>query len=319
MTEKESDNTKKLSADWFMRGALSRLGETFDRFLGRNWAPSSSLATSELIERIKKVLDAEARDVPGKGKVVPHEIKLKVQWDKFATDEADIAEKLRDELLTATADHINDSLYYTVAPLSLAVEPDYFIEGVRLAAGFGQLAGAPASSDTNVTVTGLGAQLAGIDTVEAPPSSTLCYVAHFKLGEKEKEVPLGLIPGKSISVGRSGSNELIVDDNSVSKTHASVSLSEGGLLLADTGSTNGTFLNGERIAYGKAVKIDEADKITFGSIDVRFEKVDREPPEEGVPDAKPVAIDGLEFTSRTSTDEQEIKDRPPELKKEGTE
>ena len=303
-----------------MRGALSRLGETFDRFLGRNWAPSSSLATSELIERIKKVLDAEARDVPGKGKVVPHDIKLKVQWNKFATDEAAIAEKLRNELLTATADHINDSLYYTVAPLSLAVEPDYFIEGVRLAAGFGQFAGAPASIDTNVTVTGLGAQLADVEVAETAADKSSSYIARFQVDGKERAVPLDLVPGRSISVGRSGSNELVVDDNSVSKTHASISLSEGSLLIADTGSTNGTFLNGERIAYGKAVKIDETDKITFGSIDVWFEKVEPETPNQGDPEAKTVAIDGLEFTSRTSTDAQEIKDEvTPEQKPEGTE
>ncbi len=284
-----------------MRGALSRIGETFDRFLGRNWKPSSSLATSELIERIKKVLDAEARDVPGKGKVVPHDIKLKVQWNKFATDEAAIAEKLRNELLTATADHINDSLYYTIAPISLAVEPDYFIEGVRLTAGFGQFAGAPAVVDTNVTVTGLGVELIPAEEVEAFAAKPLTYIARFRQGGRDKEISLELVTGKSVSVGRTSSNELIIDDNSVSKTHASISLYDDALLIADTGSTNGTFLNGERIAYGKAIKIDDRDKVTFGSIDVRFEKVESASESEDAPET--IAIDDLEFTSRASTEE----------------
>ena len=56
MTEKATETKPKFSADWLFRGALTRIGDTFDRFTGRKWIPSSSLATSELIERIKKVL-----------------------------------------------------------------------------------------------------------------------------------------------------------------------------------------------------------------------------------------------------------------------
>ena len=50
-----------MSPDWFVRGVLTKLGETFDQFTGRNWKPSSSLATSELTERLKILLDAEAK------------------------------------------------------------------------------------------------------------------------------------------------------------------------------------------------------------------------------------------------------------------
>ena len=276
MTEKAPETKTTFSADWLLRGALARIGDTFDRFTGRKWVPSSSLATSELIERIKKVLDAEARDVPGKGKVVPHEIKLKVQWNKFSTDDNDVGDKLRNELLTATADHINDSLYYTLAPVSILIEPDYFVEGVRLTAGFGNLIASDPGVDMNLTLTGLAADAIPESKPSPGTSKTLQYIARFS----GKEKPLELTPGRSISVGRAGSNELVIDDNSVSKIHASVSADESGeLLIADTGSTNGTFLNGERIAYGKAIKIDAADKIMFGTVPVTFERVEPSEPE----------------------------------------
>src|SRR4028119_1765285 len=106
-----SDQTptkKSFSPDWLVRGVLSKLGETFDRLTGRNWKPSSSLATSELIERLKKLLDSEVKDTDGKGRFVPHNIKLKMQWDKFSTDAEDALKKLQNELLTAAIDHIND-------------------------------------------------------------------------------------------------------------------------------------------------------------------------------------------------------------------
>ena len=47
---------------------------------------------------------------------------------------------------------------------------------------------------------------------------------------------------------------------------------EGTLLVADTGSTNGTYLNGRRLAYGEARQIEDGDVVGFGDIEVRFQK-----------------------------------------------
>jgi len=66
MTEEAKPSNKKFSPDWFMRGALTRIGDSFDRLTGRKWVPSSSLAASALIERIKKLLDSEAIEVEGR-------------------------------------------------------------------------------------------------------------------------------------------------------------------------------------------------------------------------------------------------------------
>jgi pSer/pThr/pTyr-binding forkhead associated (FHA) protein len=47
---------------------------------------------------------------------------------------------------------------------------------------------------------------------------------------------------------------------------------EGTLLVSDTGSTNGTFINGRRIAYGEARHVEDGDVIGFGDVEVRFRK-----------------------------------------------
>src|SRR5690349_2653561 len=70
MANKPVSGKSSISADWFMRGALTRIGDAFDRITGRKWTPSSSIATSELIERLKKLLDSEKKEVQGKGFVV---------------------------------------------------------------------------------------------------------------------------------------------------------------------------------------------------------------------------------------------------------
>ena len=138
MSENNSNKQEKtFSPDWLVRGVLTRLGDTFDKLTGRNWKPSSSLATSELIERMNKLLDAEVKDLGTKGKFVPHIIKLKMQWNKFSTDAKTDLQSVENELLTAAIDHINDNSYHTYEPLKIEVKPDYFTEGVRLTASFG--------------------------------------------------------------------------------------------------------------------------------------------------------------------------------------
>ncbi|MDQ2747736.1 MAG: FHA domain-containing protein, partial [Acidobacteriota bacterium] len=42
-------------------------------------------------------------------------------------------------------------------------------------------------------------------------------------------------------------------------------------IVSDTGSTNGTFINGERIAYGRAFPVGAGDKLKFGTVEVALE------------------------------------------------
>jgi pSer/pThr/pTyr-binding forkhead associated (FHA) protein len=42
--------------------------------------------------------------------------------------------------------------------------------------------------------------------------------------------------------------------------------------LADSGSTNGTFINGRRIGYGEARQIEDGDVVGFGDVEVRFKR-----------------------------------------------
>jgi hypothetical protein len=272
MTDKIPVLKKGFSADWFMRGALTKIGDTIDRFTGRKWTPSSSLATSELIERLKRLLDAEVKHVEGKGPVVPHNIKLKMQWDKFSSDSEDALARLETELLAAAADHINDKLYYTYAPLTLKVIRDYFIEGVKLNVSFDDIE--ENEAELNVTMPLINVK----DTILAEPSheeTLVWFVARHKIKGVAKQKTLSFPVGGRISVGRTGGSDLVLDDISVSKIHASIAADdEGGLIVADTGSTNGTFINGKRIPYGTAMPLAVGDKVKFGVVEVEFELID---------------------------------------------
>ena len=99
----------------------------------------------------------------------------------------------------------------------------------------------------------------------------------------------------------------MLDDTSVSKMHAALSVTEdGSLVVADTGSTNGTFINGQRIAYGKAIALVENDKVKFGQVEVTFELQPRaelsEQPAKETADENVVEIAGFEFKKRESSE-----------------
>ena len=269
-----------ISLDWLIGGVLSKIGDTFDRFTGRNWNPSSSLATSKLVEKLKLLMDAEVRDLGKEGKFAPHVFTLKIQWNKFSTDSDDELKKLEYELHAAAIDHINDRLYHTYAPLEISVAKDYFVEGVRFTCGFGKFAEKPEDeTEVHITLANIPAGSEGPVPAAEPPGSPeetvdeapapICAVSFAAGGRKRrKELDFGI--QKRFSVGRGGSNDIVIDDQSVSKSHAAIALTrEGKLVVADTGSTNGTFVGGRRIAYGKTVEIAQGSELKFG--DVRLE------------------------------------------------
>ena len=276
--ENKKQSNKKISPDWLVRGVLTKLGETFDRLTGRNWQPSSSLATSELSEKLKTLLDAEVKDLGDKGQYVPHNIKLKMQWDKFSTDADAALKKLEYELLTAAIDHINDRRYHTYAPIKLEIKPDYFTEGVKLLASFDKFADEDGrEAAVNVSVPDLkNVILAPPEEVQIEPEKEI-FIAEFVINDKPKRVELAFSARERLSIGRTNENVLVIDDQSISKIHASLILnSDNQLMVADTGSTNGTFINGQRIAYGRAFPIKAGDKVNFGTVTVTFEYIPKE-------------------------------------------
>ncbi len=279
MAEGKTNQTKKgFTLDWLMRGALTRVGETFDKLTGRNWKPSSSLATSELIERLKLLLDAEAKKGNDGKLYVPHNIKLKMQWDIFSADADASLKKLENELLIAAVDRINDKRYHTYAPVQLEIKPDYFTEGVKLLASFEKFGeDEEREAAVNVSVPDLrNIQLEIPQEIPVEPEKEI-YAAEFTINNKTRKKELAFADRQRLSVGRTKENDLWIDDQSVSKIHAALVLNSAKqLMVADTGSTNGTFINGERIAYGKAIVIKDADKLRFGTIEVKLEHIVKE-------------------------------------------
>ncbi|MEX0788553.1 MAG: FHA domain-containing protein [Anaerolineales bacterium] len=54
--------------------------------------------------------------------------------------------------------------------------------------------------------------------------------------------------------GRDVTNDLVLGDAEVSRQHARLTRGQGGIVLEDLGSTNGTFVNGERLAAPRLLR-----------------------------------------------------------------
>ncbi|MCB0325631.1 MAG: adenylate/guanylate cyclase domain-containing protein [Bdellovibrionales bacterium] len=103
------------------------------------------------------------------------------------------------------------------------------------------------------------------------------------LGEAEPDVPIAdevvtLREGETFRVGRARNNDLVLQNNAVSRFHAVFSASRSGLVLSDLSSLNGTFLNGRKIST--PANVVTGDEVRVGhvkiTVDLHMGEVDQE-------------------------------------------
>jgi hypothetical protein len=253
-----------------LRRVLEGMGDVVDRKFGRTVDPRAGLTTSKLIERMKKLIDERTRDEGRKGRIAPHHLVLKVEWGTHSEAPPEILHDLKNEVLAAAIDHINDHRYRTLAPVTVEAEVDIFTTGISVDPNFGDF-----EDDLRKEDEAKRAEKAGVTIpVAAPPMPDIEVIARVTQPNGSREIPLIFKPGgKRLNVGRASDNELMLNHSSVSKIHAALLMSsEGTLLVADTGSTNGTFINGRRIAYGESRLLEDGDVVGFGDVEVRLRK-----------------------------------------------
>lgn len=95
-----------------------------------------------------------------------------------------------------------------------------------------------------------------------------------------------------INIGRDSSNEITVNDAEVSRRHSRLSFQGGKYVLEDMGSTNGTFVNGQRLTGPRVLKSGEVVSLGEQIVFV-YEAVESDPgatmvSSRNMPEARPV-------------------------------
>jgi hypothetical protein len=108
--------------------------------------------------------------------------------------------------------------------------------------------------------------------------------------DDENRQQLFVLPSESttVSVGRRSSSDLVLDwDSLVSRLHAQFERQDEDWVLVDEGhSSNGTFVNGERLRGRR--RLNDGDALRFGATEVSFHSPPRpQPPPAAPPPAPP--------------------------------
>jgi pSer/pThr/pTyr-binding forkhead associated (FHA) protein len=80
------------------------------------------------------------------------------------------------------------------------------------------------------------------------------------------ETTFRLLPSSTKTIGRATGADFILDESLISRVHCRVEVNiSGDLDITDLGSTNGTFVNGNRIT---AARLVPGDRFTVGRVEL---------------------------------------------------
>ena len=89
----------------------------------------------------------------------------------------------------------------------------------------------------------------------------------FLVDNSNRDNALKVPQGGSIIVGRAGESDYVLDDAAASRRHMEISARDGGYFWRDLDSTNGVFINEEKLSSGE---LKSGDRIRIGSTVLLF-------------------------------------------------
>jgi hypothetical protein len=243
----------------------------------------------EIASAIRRAMDDRAA-VMGRGRtIVPNLFTVELSdtdYDRLGGYD----EELEDELIAAAQEHAESQRYQPGGPIQVAFASANDLEtGVfrlrtstarrpgatptRQSEGGHAAAAAPAPQAPPVTTRhtdddGLEATQAQQPVAPPKPPRRVNPADRPWLDVDGERYPL---MGAITVLGRDDSADIILDDPGISRRHSEIRVTNDGPHLVasirDLGSTNGTFLNSERISSGR---LSDGDRITVGRTSVTY-------------------------------------------------
>jgi hypothetical protein len=183
---------------------------------------------------IREMDDHRSVDVRGE-RIVPNDFIVLLSADDHAGF-ADIEDALRTELVEACREYAREEGYHFMGPVRVELRVDNSLRPGRF---------------------GIASQIHQTEPGQRPGTLVMPSGDRIALG-----------PGEHI-IGRLSDCTVVIRDSNVSRRHARIHRSGSGFVIADLGSTNGTFVNGERLVADH--RLADGDIVTVGPVSLRFE------------------------------------------------
>ena len=219
-----------------------------------------------LTKRIERAMDS-GKSFGAAGIIVPNRYDLHLHPADFAAFEP-YRGSLEDDLAHGAMARARREHYHLVAKPSVTLVADSAVPrgDVRVAANVVDVEAQPLPepmpeqpSSHTMVLTRPGNETAPAD------SASRAFLLVLTDGAPRVRFDLG---GALISIGRASDNDVIVDDPEVSRHHCQLKRQHGAYSLADLGSRNGSWINGQPVSE---VALGPGDLIRIGSTEIEFQ------------------------------------------------
>lgn len=215
-----------------IRGFERRLERLVEGAFAR--AFRSSIRPVELARRLAREMD-DRRSVGVRGTaVVPNHFTIYLSPDDY-NEFGEVQDALSRELCDAARAHARDEQYQFMGPVEVQLVVDE-----RLGTGMFHIEGRFREGPGG----------AGAGSLVLPTGDRFTLAQH------------------PISIGRRPESNIVLADPNVSRNHAEIRPQGESFMLIDLGSTNGSKVNGVRVAQRL---LEDGDEISFGNTKMRFE------------------------------------------------
>ena len=223
-------------------------------------AYATSIRPISLGRQLIGLLDASADHQPLSGSYV-----IRMQSSDLAAF-VDVKAHLIRELVIAATQHCEKQGYEYNEPFSVVLEDDEAIK-----AGTFQIL---PQLTPKITTQPVGSASASASATSARPIEEVAEIVSTPVTAINAALVLSTgqrinLSGENMKIGRHATCSVVFADSNVSREHAQIINSIDGWSIVDLGSTNGTKVNGVKIAGQKLLMT--GDELAFGTSTARFE------------------------------------------------
>jgi hypothetical protein len=248
-------------------GIIGRFEKGLDRAVNGVFAKAfrSEVQPVEIASALRRECDEKASIVTRDRTIAPNTFVVELgKADHERLGEWEQA--LGTELGAAVHEHARQQRYAFVGPVSVTFDeaPDLDTGVFRIRSGTAGGAAAPPAGSSGVSLSSPPQQpprQPPLDVQDGKQHGQWLPPAAPNAASLDVDGRIHRLAAQVTVIGRSTDADIVLDDAGVSRRHAEVHLIDGRARVIDLGSTNGTFVDGERVHAGN---LSEGSTITVG-------------------------------------------------------